>query len=222
MTAVKTDPTYDVAAHFLQGGAKLEIGKDPSGNVGGLDVLDGAIVREMAGGSTDDSGFMKGTGNLLNGVSVVSAGNGNGADTTADTLASVVIPARTFDIVGRCITLQAWGNVTATSATKTVSFSFGASLTQSIVQFTTTNTGQWQVWIQLFKTGANTQMALFQADAGGTTASLLGLSGGRALNISTAGTETDTAAITMKITGQSSVATANTVTCQGFIVDAFN
>ena len=161
-----------------------------------------------------------GGGNIYSFLSV--AGVANGADTTADTIASVVIPARTFDVVGRCITVQAWGNVTATSATKTVSFSFGASLTQSIVQYTTTNTGQWQAWIQLFKTGTNTQMALFQADANGTTASLLGLSGGRALNISTAGTETDTAAITMKITGQSSVATAGLVTCQGFIVDGFN
>ena len=120
MTAVKTDPTYNAAAHFLQGGAKLEIGKDPSGNVGGLDVLDGAIVREMAGGSTDDSGFMKGTGNLLNGVSVVSAGNGNGADTTDDVLMFVALPAGIFSAANQQLTVAAAGNFANNSHNKQV------------------------------------------------------------------------------------------------------
>lgn len=145
----------------------------------------------------------------------------NGADTTADTLAQAILPANIFDIVGRCVTVQAFGTVSATSATKTVAFTFGAGINQSIVQFTTTNGGQWQFYAQIFKTGANTQTMMIQADAGGTTASILGLTGGRALLILTA-TETDTAAITMKVTGQSSVATAGLVNCAGFICDGYN
>ena len=195
------------------------IGQAPNGftdRAKGRGIVSSSWLAQVGSGGA----LSAGGGNLYSFLSVVGAGNG--ADTTADTLASVVIPARTFDLVGRCITLQAWGQVAATSATKTVAFAFGASLTQSVVSYTTTSTGAWQLWVQLFKTGTNTQMALFQADASGTTASILGLTGGRALNISTSGTETDTAAITMKITGQSSVATANLITCQGFIVDAFN
>jgi hypothetical protein len=42
--------------------------------------------------------------------------------------------------------------------------------------------------------------------------------------LSTAGTENDSAVagITMTITGQSSVASAGVVKCNGFIVDAYN
>ncbi len=188
------------------------------------------FVDRMKGKGLSSSAFLTqigksaalavGGGNIYSGLTQV----GNGADTTADTLYSVSLPANIFDVVGRCITLQIFGSVALTSATKTIGFVFGVgSITQSIVSYTTINGGYWQTFIQLFKTGSNTQSALFQADASGTTATLLGVaSAGRQLVVSTAGTETDTAAITMKITGQSSVATANLCLCNGFIVDAYN
>ena len=160
-----------------------------------------------------------GGGNIYSGLSAT--GVGNGADTTADNLFSISLPANIFDVVGRCITLQAWGTVIGTSATKTVNFKWGTSISQSIVQYTTTNSGTWQVFVQLFKQAANVQLALFTADASGTIASLLGAAAAR--NLATAaGSDNDTAPITMAITGQSSVATANLVLCNGFIVDAYN
>ena len=179
----------------------------------GKGMSSSAFLTQIGASSAQSTGG----GNIYSGLTPVS----NGADTTADTLFSATLPANLFDVVGRCVTLQLFGSVSATSATKTVNFVFGGSISQSIVQYTTTNTGSWQAFVQIFKTGANTQIAMFQADASGTTASVLGLSAGRALTIVN-GTETDTASIVVKVTGQSSVATAGLVTCSAFIVDAYN
>jgi len=196
------------------------VGQAPNGfsdRAKGRGVVSSSWLAQVGKGGA----LSAGGGNIGSYTNVTGAGNG--ADTTADTIGSIIIPANTLDIAGRCITLQAFGTVSLTSATKTVAFAFGSSITQSIVQYTTTNGGTWQAWIQIFKTASNVQMALIQADASGTTSTLLGVSGaGRQVVLNTSGTETDTAAITMKITGQSSVATANLVICNGFITDAFN
>ena len=189
------------------------------------------IVDRMKGKGVSSSAFLTqigrssaqsaGGGNIYSNLSA--AGIGNGADTTADVLMTCSIPANLLDVPGRCLTLQAFGSVTATSATKTVGFVWGGgSLSQQIIQYTTTNTGQWQVYVQIFKTASNVQIALFQADGSGTVGALLGSAVQRGVLIITSGSETDTAAITMSITGQSSVATAGLVKCNGFIVDAYN
>lgn len=189
------------------------------------------FVDRMKGKGMCSSGFLQQIGNSaalsagggsINFQSSV-AGTGNAADTTADTLYQAIIPARLFDIPGRALWLQACGTVGALSATKTVAFVWGGgSLNQSIVQYTTTNTGTWQFNVLIWKVANNVQGALFQADASGTVATLLGLAAGRSLLQNMAGSETDTNAITMKITGQSSVATANTVVCNMAMLDAYN
>jgi hypothetical protein len=179
----------------------------------------GTVSRSWLARIGKSTAQASGGGNVFSQLSA--AGVGNGADTTVDTLMSASLPANLFDIPGVCVTVQAFGTVIATSATKTVSFKFGAGVNQSIVSYTTTNLGSWQFYAQIFKVSANVQLILIQADAGGTTASLLGASGGRASAIFN-GAETDTAAIPIAVTGQSTVATANTVTCQGFVVDAYN
>jgi hypothetical protein len=152
------------------------------------------------------------------------AGVGNGADVTADTLYQAIIPPNTFDIPGRSVWLQCSGVISATSATKTLAFVWGGgSLNQQIIQYTTTNGGTFQFNVIIWKISNNVQGALFQADGTGTIASLLG---GGAVARSTVqtltGSETDTAAITMKVTGQSSVATANLVVLNMANLDAYN
>lgn len=151
------------------------------------------------------------------------AGVGNGADTTADVLYQAVVPANFFDVNGRSLWLQCSGTVATTSATKTLAFVWGGgSLNQSIVQYTTTNGGQWQFNVQIWKIASNVQGALFQADATGTTASLLGSAAGRNFAQLLTGTETDTASITLKVTGQSSVASANLVVLNYAMLDGYN
>jgi hypothetical protein len=161
-----------------------------------------------------------GGGNIFSFLSA--AGAGNGADATDDTLVSCSLPANLFDVAGRCVTVQAWGNITATSATKTLQFKFGAAALQPITSYTTTTTGQWQFYVQIYKVSSNVQQLLYAADTSTTPASMFG--GGaltRSMLVAT-GAEVDTAAIPLVITGKASSSTANLVLCNGMIVDAYN
>lgn len=187
-------------------------------------------VDRMKGKGMCSSGFLQQIGNssaLSAGGGCVfsqlsAAGVGNGADATDDTLMSCSLPPNLFDIAGRCITVQAWGNIPAGSATKTLQFKFGAAALQSIVSYTTTNTGNWQFYVQIYKVAANVQQLLYTADANGTTASLLGAGAVGRSTLIIAGAEVDTAAIPLVITGKASSSVASLVTCNGMIVDAYN
>ena len=155
---------------------------------------------------------MAGGGNLS--VQSSAAGVGNGADTTEDVLFTATLPANILDVVGRQIILEAFGAIAATSANKTVEI-FGSSIVYTAVVATTTATGDWQAQLIITKVGSNTQIAIGTVDfAGATTV--------RGVTKSLAGTESDTAAITVKVTGTSSVATANLVTCNQFAISGYN
>jgi hypothetical protein len=188
---------------------------------GVLGTINGFIERQKGRGFVESSALQRfgkagiavaGGGNLPISLSV--AGVGNGADVTEDTLFSLSLPANSFDIVGRELFLQAFGSIAATSATKNARVYFGSTV---LVNFsaTTTQTGTWCVTASVFKTGASAQVALIQTDTT-ISGSLV-----RAVSIATP-TETDTAAIVIKVTGQSSVATANLVLCNGMIPAGYN
>lgn len=138
------------------------------------------------------------------------AGVGNGADTTEDTLFTYSLPAGALANVGNEIDIVTWGSVAATSATKTVKVYFGASIVIS-VPYTTTQAGAWLVQMSVYKQASNVQLAITQVDSLGATTT-------RTITDTTNGSETDTAAIVIKVTGQSSVATANLVLANGFTV----
>jgi hypothetical protein len=149
------------------------------------------------------------------------AGVGNAADATDDTLMTCSLPAKLFDIAGRCVTVQAFGTVAAGSATKTIQFKFGAAALQSVISYTTTNTGSWQFYAQIYKVSANVQAIVYQVDGSGTVATTLGVAAGRSI-LYTAGSEVDTAAIPLVVTGKASSSVANLCLCNGLIVDAYN
>lgn len=153
-----------------------------------------------------------GGGNIFAGVSA--AGVGNGADTTEDTLFTVTLPANTLDVVGRQIYIEAFGNVTATSATKTARVKFG-STTLASYAYTTTQTGIWALQAIITKAAANSQVALIGPDQ------VVAAANTRLPTIATM-TEADTAGIVISVTGQSTVATANTVTCNLLCVSGYN
>lgn len=192
------------------------VGQAPNGftdRAKGRGIVSNAWLAQVGSGGA----LSAGGGNIYSGLVT----KGNGADTTEDTAYTVALPANTLDVVGRCITIQAFGSVGATSATKTVKFYWGTSIIQQIVQYTTTNTGDWQLFVQIFKDGPSTQRALIQADGTGTV-TLLGGAANRGLVVSTSGTETDTAAITMKVTCQTTAGAAGLVNVKAFIIDAYN
>jgi hypothetical protein len=155
------------------------------------------------------------SGSTLSGGSIPSTFSqfGNGADTTEDTLLTMSLPANLFDVAGRNLEFQAWGNIAATSATKTARMYFGSSIVQPVVA-TTTQTGLWQITANIWKAAANIQSGYAQLDfVGGTLA--------RTIN-GLMGCEPDSAAIVAKITGQSTVGTANLVELFGVAVYAYN
>jgi hypothetical protein len=187
------------------------------------------FVDRMKGKGMCSSGFLTqigsstalsaGGGNIFSQLSA--AGIGNAADATDDTLMTCSLPKSLFDVAGRCVTIQAYGTVAAGSATKTIQFKFGAAALQSVVSYTTTNTGSWQFYAQISKVSANVQSILFQADGSGTVATILGAAANRSTLV-TAGSEVDTAAIPLIITGKASSSVANLCLCNALIVDAYN
>lgn len=180
------------------------------------------FVDRMKGKGLASSGFLTqfgngaaltaGGGNLA--VFASSAGAGNGANTTEDVLLTTSLPPNSLDIVGRELNIQAWGSIAAASATKTARVYFGSTVLASIAA-TTTQTGVWYVDASIIKTGAGTQTAVVTIDTN-ISGSLV-----RAVSI-LAPTESDVAAIVLRATGQSSVATANLVTCNAFVPSGYN
>jgi hypothetical protein len=181
----------------------------------GKGVCSSSFLQQIGKSSAQSAGG----GNIFSLVQAVGAGNA--ADTTDDTLMSCSLPANLLDVAGRCVTVQAFGTVAATSDTKTLQFKFGAASLQPIVSYATTGTGSWQMYLQIYKVSANVQALVYQVDASGSVATVLGAAVGRNV-LYVAGAQTDTSAIPLVITGKSAGGTANLVLCNGFIVDAYN
>ena len=163
----------------------------------------------------ESSSVATASGSTLSGGGVPSSFTafGNGADTTEDTLLSVAIPANFFDIAGRNLEVIAWGNVAATSATKTAKLYLGNSMSQALT-WTTTQTGLWQMNANVWKSVSNQQIGFVQYDAGGATTA-------RAIS-NLVGGEFDASSFNVKITGKSSASTANLVTLYGVAIYGYN
>lgn len=138
-------------------------------------------------------------------------GTGNGNDTTEDTLGSFTLPPNSFDQAGRMLWLYAFGSFANNAHSKTAKLYFGA-LALSSGAITTANIG-WALELLVCKTGAGTQIAQGQIINGTTH-------GGVTLPL--AGSETDTAGILIKATGQTGTAAAGDVILNGLIVGAAN
>jgi hypothetical protein len=171
-----------------------------------------ALLRLGKGGA-----LMAGGGNLL--IFSSAAGVGNGADTTEDTLFTATLPPNVLDIAGRQILLEAFGALSATNAVKTIRMYFGASIiyTAAIVTPAAVTAGDWSAQLLITKVGVghNTQIGVGSADFSGAAVV-------RNVQKFTAGSEVDTAPIIVKVTGQSSVATANSASCNQFVISGYN
>lgn len=155
------------------------------------------------------SGTFGASGNIFTYAS--GTGVGNGADTTEDVLKSFALPANSLDAVGRALWIYAFGSYANDTDTKAAKLYFGTSIT--LAAATGQNLG-WALELLVMKTGANTQIANGQTIVGTTH-------GGTTLPL--AGTETDTAAITIKVTGHdSTAATANAIVLNGLMIGAFD
>lgn len=174
---------------------------------------------ETAGG-TSSSQFGGQTTNVGKGSAIYMAANGQlnvqlshaGASTATTgaetTIFSYVIPAKTLDVVGRGVSIQAWGNATFASGTAVVKLYFG-SVGTSVGTLATTN--PWWSQIEIWKDAANSQSGIFQSTVSTTH---------QGTSVLTQ-TETDTSAITIKVTANQS-AVANAILVFGFQVVGLN
>lgn len=137
---------------------------------------DGTASYEQATGSSGTL-LIRECGNVS--VSVTSAGQGNGADTTDDVLATYAVPANSLD-AGRQITIQAMGKTASNGNNKRIKIWWGTT-TQTLGAavaggtliadsgVVTTNNGGWNASATITKygaPGANTQIGQGQVVAG--------------------------------------------------------
>ena len=136
---------------------------------------------------------------------------GNGADLTEDTLQTYTMPANTFDVTGRCIRVEGFGNFGANADVKTIRLYFGSANIYTSTGLTQNGTG-WYIWATICKNGSNLQTF----GAGGTDGNNLPGTFSGAMN------QTDSGSIIIKITGQTGTANANDIIANGMTVTMFN
>lgn len=126
---------------------------------------------------------------------------GNGADQTEDTLRSYSIPANTMGAnYVQGFRIRAFGTMGATGDNKTIKLYFGSASVSSGVL--TDNAKNWWFDMTVYRSGASTQVLVcsMQHDTTMLTPTV------------TTATETETAAILVKVTGQETTAsTANQI-----------
>ena len=201
---VKSDPTIADNVQ-LQGGNALVIRNGGSFVAeAGATVLLPAGVKSAFGGGTATFNL---SGNISSQPSAAGVGNTN--DTTEDTLFSFSLPASSLDVPGRALFITAFGTFANNSHSKHARLYFGSEVIDTGANTTTGGLG-WVLEMTIMKTGASTQTISSQSIAGT-------VHGGCTQQ---AGAETDTAAILIKVTGQTGTAAANDIVCNGLIVTA--
>jgi hypothetical protein len=177
--------------------------------ISGRSVASSAALQRFGRGGA----LMAGGGNIFVGVS--QNGIGNGADTTEDTPFSVLLPPNCLNIVGRQLLIEAYGSISALNATKDARIYFGStSLTTAFHVASATTSGIWSINALITKAGPNSQSSFVALD--------YTIGSATRVSVILPMTEVDTAGILIKVTGQSSVATANTVTCNLLTVSGYN
>jgi hypothetical protein len=161
-------------------------------------------------------GFASG-GNIYNAVS--QGGVGNAADTLEAMLFSVEVPPEAFEQV----TIFAFGSIAPISppvlgaptmgAAKNARLYWGATLLADF-QAAATQSGVWAVTATVNKADARAQVALLATDSMNPGTDI------RDIAIY-APSESDTAAIAIKVTGQSSAGIADLVTCNQLCVNGY-
>lgn len=143
-------------------------------------------------------------------LSVNTTSTGNGADTTEDILMSYSLPAKTLSATGKGLKIRAWGICAANTENKTMKLYFGSEVIATATA--ATNNKNWFLELEVFKTGASAQVVFGQGQVDTTNVT----------PYVTTGAETDTAAITIKITGTSGTATASNIIAKGLVVEVMN
>lgn len=141
-------------------------------------------------------------------VNTTAVANGTTVETDLMTYA---LAAAKLATTGAGVFMRAWGTTTNNANTKTLKVYFGTTAHISLA-LTVSQAGRWVVDLYVFRTGASTQDV--HAELRETTAALAAAKGA---NVIATDTQTDTAAITIKVTGTSNTASSD-INCEGMIV----
>lgn len=129
------------------------------------------------------------------------------ADTNETTLGSFNIPANYLQ-QNKGVRITAFGATGATANNKTMKLYYGAAVVTTPTA--ATNAKGWFLQLVVLKSGTNTQAILGSGLVDVTPVS----------PYTTAGAETETAAVLTKVTGTNGTAAANDILCKGYIVEA--
>lgn len=181
----------------------------------GFRLIDGTVLNKLFGGNVAinpaiAAGQGGSTVNPEGVLSVNLTSTGNTADTSEDTLLSYSLPAKTLSAINKGIRIRAWGTTATNADNKTMRLYFGSEVIATATA-ATSNKG-WTLELEVFKNGASTQVVFGKGQVDVTNVTPL----------VTTGAETDTAAITIKVTGQAGTGNANDIVCKGLIVEMLN
>lgn len=166
-----------------------------------LDIA-ASLTQFGAGGATFRNG-----GNIYTNQSASGILSAN--TTSENTLDTYSLPANSLDVPGRQLSISAFGSFGNTTHSKTVKLYFGSELISSGAQTITTG---WSLSMVVQKDAANSQIIGAQNVSGS-------VHGGCTTQ---SGAETDTAAITIKVTGQTGTAATGDVVLNGWQITGLN
>lgn len=195
--AVRTDSARGF--HFLPGS---DLGQTADAIL--TRVAANTVGTALGGAATTSLASIGGVANL-NTTAVGNVGTGT------DDLITYSLPASALSANGKGVRITAWGTTANNANAKTVTLDFGTQTIETEA-LTTSQASVWLIQALVFRTGSNTQDILARLFQDGATQI-------NDMTI-TAGTQTDTAAITIKCTGN---ATAdNDIVQEGLLVEYFN
>lgn len=160
-----------------------------------------ALVTPLGGNQNNLSSL---TATLL---SLNTTSTGNGADTTEDVLMTYSLPANTLGTTARGLKITAWGNTAANADNKTIKLYFGSEVIASPTA--ATNNKGWYMYMEVYHTGANAQVAFGYGQVDTTAVTPL----------ITTGAETESSAIVIKVTGTAGTGNANDIVAKAMIVE---
>jgi hypothetical protein len=176
----------------------------PSLRVNGVGIFpSGSDV--YAGTGTAEAGV----GGVLT-VSTTSAQTGANTDET--TLWEYALPANTLSANGYSVRVRAWGTYAANANSKSIRHYFGATQLHTVVTAGFNNVG-WSVEAVITRTGASAQTALGRYHTND------GAAGSQRFGAVTTPAADTTGAITIKVTGQNSSASAGDIVFSGAMVE---
>jgi hypothetical protein len=180
-----------------------------------IDDADAAAQRVTLKVPTDQMGTGSGVATLVGVAHVNTTAVGN-VGVGEDDLMTYSLPPDSLSASGKGIRVTAWGKTANNANSKACTLYFGTSFFGP--PLTTSITGAWRFTLTVFRTGPSTQDIAFNLSEVVNNSALAAPKESQVANI--ASTETDTAAIVIRVTGN---ATANNdIVQEGMLVEFLN